>query len=56
MNTEQLRAALADRVIKRVAAGANINYWTLLRFASGQRTPRAQTLDKLRDYIEGDKK
>jgi hypothetical protein len=54
MDTEQLRAALQDRVIKRVAKAAGINYWTLLRFASGERTPRAVTLDKLREYFRGD--
>jgi hypothetical protein len=52
MNTDELRAALQDRVIKRVATAAGINYWTLLRFASGQRIPRAVTLDKLRDYLK----
>ncbi len=52
MDTEQLRQALQDRVIRRVADACDINYWTLLRFANGQRTPRAQTLDKLRAYIE----
>jgi hypothetical protein len=51
MDTEQLRAALQDRVIRRVAEGAGVNYWTLLRFANGKRTPRAQTLDKVRSYI-----
>jgi len=56
MDTEQLRQALRDRVIKRVADSCDINYWTLLRFAKGQRTPRAQTLDKLRAYIEGNDK
>jgi len=56
MDTEQLRQALQDRVIRRVADACDINYWTLLRFANGQRTPRAQTLDKLRAYIEGNDK
>jgi hypothetical protein len=51
MDTEQLRAALQDRNIKRVAEGAGVNYWTLLRFANSERTPRAQTLDKVRAYV-----
>ena len=54
MDTEQLRRALQDRVIKRVATEIGCNYWTLLRFANGRTTPRAQTLDKLRAYMEGD--
>ena len=53
MDTEQLRAALQDRNIKAVAASADVNYWTLLRFANGERTPRAQTIDKVRAYILG---
>jgi hypothetical protein len=53
MDTEQMRAALHDRVIRRVADATGLNYWTLLRFANGTRTPRAQTLDKLRAYLEG---
>ena len=53
MDTEQLRAALADRTLKRVAEATGINYHTLLRFASGERTPRAQTLDILREYMRG---
>jgi hypothetical protein len=51
MDTEQLRQALQDRIISRVADGAGVNYWTLLRFANGETTPRAQTLDKLRKYF-----
>jgi hypothetical protein len=53
MDTEQLRAALQDRKISHVAEAAGVNYWTLLRFANGERTPRAQTLDKVRAYILG---
>lgn len=53
MDTDQLRAALQDRVIKRVAELAGVNYWTLLRFAKGERTPHARTLDKLRAYFGG---
>jgi hypothetical protein len=53
MDTEQLRAALADRTIKRVSEATGINYHTLLRFANGDRTPRAQTLDVLRAYLRG---
>lgn len=53
MDTEEMRQALQDRVIRRVADAAGVNYYTLLRFANGQRTPRAQTLDKLRAYLEG---
>lgn len=52
MDTEQIRAALADRVLRRVADATGINYWTLMRFASGKRTPRAHTLDRLRVYLE----
>lgn len=55
MDTEQLRQALQDRVIRRVADAIGCNYWTLLRFANGQTTPRAQTLDKLRAYMERDR-
>jgi|DEB0MinimDraft_10_1074344.scaffolds.fasta_scaffold89360_2 hypothetical protein len=56
MDTEELREALQDRVIRRVAKACDINYWTLLRFANGERTPRAHTLDKLRQYIKGETK
>jgi hypothetical protein len=52
MDTDQLRAALQDRIIKRVADAAGVNYWTLLRFAKGQRVPHARTLDKLRAYFK----
>jgi transcriptional regulator with XRE-family HTH domain len=52
LDTDQLRAALADRTIKRVAEATGINYYTLLRFANGQRTPRAHTLDVLRAYMK----
>lgn len=54
MDNDQLRDALKDRTLKKVAAAAGINYWTLLRFASGERTPRAVTLDKLRAYLRGE--
>jgi hypothetical protein len=55
MDAEQLRAALHDRIIRRVSEATGINYHTLLRFASGERTPRAKTLDILREYMRGDK-
>jgi len=51
VDTEQLRAALQDRNIKAVSDATGINYWTLLRFARGDRTSQAQTLDVLRAYI-----
>lgn len=55
MDTEQLRAALHDRNVRRVSEATGINYWTLLRFKSGERTSKPHTLDKLRAYIEGAK-
>jgi len=56
MDTEQLRASLHDRNIRRVSEATGINYWTLLRFKSGERTSLPHTLDKLRAYIDGTKK
>ena len=56
MDTERIREALKDRTLKRVAEAASVNYWTLLRFANGHRTPRAVTLDKLRAYLKGEGK
>ena len=55
MDAEQLRLALHDRVIRRVSEATGINYHTLLRFASGERTPRAKTLDILREYLRSDR-
>jgi hypothetical protein len=55
MNVDQIRAALHDRNLKRVSEVTGVNYYTLQRFASGKLTPRAQTLDVLRDYIKGAK-
>ena len=52
LDTEQIRAALQDRNLLRVSQASVVNYWTLLRFASGKRTARAHTLDKLRAYIQ----
>jgi len=48
-----LRSLMGDKNVKRVAEATGINYHTLLRFANGERTPRAQTLDVLRAYLRG---
>jgi len=51
MDEEQIRNALNDRNLRRVADATGIHHNTLVRFRKGHNPPREGTLDKLREYL-----
>jgi len=51
MDEDQIRNALNDRNLRRVADATGIHHNTLVRFRKGHNPPREGTLDKLREYL-----
>ena len=51
MDEDQIRNALNDRNLRRVADATGIHHKTLVRFRKGHNPPRESTLDVLREYL-----
>lgn len=51
MTIEEIRAALADRNLIKVAERTGIGYQTLRRIYSGTTDPRATTIEQLTKYL-----
>ena len=51
MDEDQIRNALNDRNLRRVADATGIHHNTLVRFRKGHNPPRESTLDVLREYL-----
>jgi len=54
MTVDDIRKALADRNLKKVAEKANLHYNTVILFARGEtKKPSYETVTKLIQYLEG---
>lgn len=52
MDKEQIKDALSDRNLRRVAEASGVNYFTLCRFMNGTtQNPEDENLDRLRKYL-----
>ena len=52
MTPEQVREALRDRNIQKVAEGSRVAAATIYRFMSGTSRPTYETVKALSDYLE----
>jgi len=51
MTAEQIRAALYDRVLRRVAEGSGVSERTLKNIVAQRHKPQPGTLEKLTKYL-----
>lgn len=55
MTAEQIRAALADRNLYRVAKSAGVSPASVYRFMKEESSPLYETVKALSDYLEAQK-
>jgi DNA-binding XRE family transcriptional regulator len=54
MNLEEIRKALEDRIIIKVAEGTGLNPHTIYRIQKGKHTPNIGTMKLLARYLKGE--